>query len=254
MIFGRKQKNSDAPIPIFIFTCDRIAVLRESLDSFRKIKPMPRFILHDNNSTYPLMLEYLDELEEGGVEVVRTGRSVVSNEDLNRIGETVTDWFSRNDAPYYIVTDPDIALEGGHDDILNAYSFLLQRFPKAEVVGPMLRIDDIPDHYPLKFVAAGRHYYQFWQKEPESIRWKGRRLQYQWAPIDTTFGMYRKGYKFRRLNEGLRVYAPYWARHLDWYIDPANMGDDQRWYMERASKVSHWGGSWLRSRPPSYVP
>src|SRR2546423_1829035 len=77
--------------------------------------------------------------------------------------------------------------------------------------------------YPLKFVAAGRHYYQFWSKTPQEITWRDGVIQYQRAPIDTTFGMYRKGFTFRRQNPGLRVYAPYWARHLDWYIDPSCM-------------------------------
>lgn len=241
-------------IPIFVFTCDRIGVLRDSLASYRRIEPEPIIVLHDNNSTYPPMLEYLRELEREGVEVVRTGTPIRVADDLNQISATVSDWFSRYDAPYYVVTDPDVAIEDGHSDILDAYGFLLEQFSDATVVGPMLRIDDIPDYYPLKFVAAGRHYYQFWHKTPEEIAWRGRVIKYQHATIDTTFGLYRKHFTFRRHTQGLRVYAPYWARHLDWYIDPAKMTDDQHWYMQHASGVSHWGGAWLRDElKPRYV-
>ena len=68
------------------------------------------------------------------------------------------------------------------------------------------------------------------------------------GPIDTTFGMYRRGYAFRRLSQGFCAYAPYQARHLDWYLDPDALTEDQRYYMEHAFVVSPWGGVWLRRK------
>ena len=165
---------------------------------------------------------------------------------LNSIADTITDWFSCHDAPSFIVTDPDIELEAGGGDILEFYSDLLAASSQIEVVGPMLRIDDLPEHYPLKAEVIRRHTDQFWHKTPEHLLWRGKELLYQQALIDTTFGMYRKGFQFHRLSRGLRTYAPYAARHLDWYLNPQELSDDQRYYMKHASTVSHWGGAWLR--------
>jgi hypothetical protein len=243
----------NTPIPIFVFTCDRTSVLQQSLASYKRIRPEPIIVIHDNGSTFPPMLDYLRGLERDGVQVFRSG-PVKGDADLNRIAETIEAWFRSNDAPYYIVTDPDIAIEDGYEDMLDVYAHFLTAIPQLAVVGPMLRIDDIPDHYPLKFVAAGRHYYQFWCKEPLEAPVNGKTVRYQHATIDTTFGMYRRGFSFHRYNDGIRVYAPYWAKHLDWYIDPKHMSDDQLYYMERASVVSHWGGAWLRDNlNTSYV-
>jgi hypothetical protein len=233
-------------VPIFVLACDRIEVLRQSLASYRQIEPAPIIVIHDNASTYPPMLDYLASLQAEGIEVIRGG-PINEDEDLNLVANAVEDWMQTHHASHYIVTDPDVALEPGASDAIDVYARLLEKFPEASVVGPMLRLDDIPNHYPLKMVAAGRQFYQFWQKPPERVRLSlFRTVDVVRCKIDTTFGLYRRGFRFRRYSDGLRVHAPYWAKHLDWYIDPQNMTPDQVYYMNHASKVSHWGGSWLR--------
>jgi hypothetical protein len=57
------------------------------------------------------------------------------------------------------------------------------------------------------------------------------------AAIDTTFALHRAGEPFRRLKASLRVYEPYEARHLDWYISDA--GEDH--YARTSSPaIAHW--------------
>jgi len=238
-----------SPIPIFIISCNRLSVLRESIDSFKKYISTPlQFIIHDNCSTYVPLLEYFEQLEREGVLIYHSGINVNNCDQLNNISSTINDWYSKYDAPFYIVTDPDIALIPPCDDILELYSYILDTNPSIDVVGPMLRIDDIPDYYPLKSEVVKRHTEQFWHKEPSFLLWKDQNIGFQEALIDTTFGMYRKGYHFHRLSKGLRIYQPYWACHLDWYIDPNNMTEDQIYYLNHASEVSHWGGVWLKKR------
>jgi hypothetical protein len=233
-------------IPIFIITCDRLAVLEAAVESYTKLSTPIKLIIHDNNSTYKPLLHYLQNLEQQGTTVYYQRTNVLSVEDLNGVCQTISDWFENNDAPYYVVTDPDIALCDDCPDILELYGYLLDTFTGIEVVGPMLRIDDIPDTYPLKTRAIEGHYGQFWHKTPLQLVWKNETIDYQMATIDTTFGMYRKGFKFHRLSQGMRTYSPYWARHLDWYLDPNRMTEDQRYYTKHASTVSHWGGTWLK--------
>ena len=45
--------------------------------------------------------------------------------------------------------------------------------------------------------------------------------------------MHRRGEPFRRLKGGLRLYRPYEARHLDWYVtSPASYS--------KGEAISHW--------------
>jgi GT2 family glycosyltransferase len=235
-------------IPLFIITCNRLQCLQASIESYKQHIATPyEIVIHDNNSTYEPLLEYLRQLERDGVAVYRSATNVAAEEQLNLVANTVEHWFTTHAPSHYVVTDPDVALEGSCEDILQLYAYLLEGNPDIKVVGPMLRIDDIPDYYPLKQKVIASHTRQFWHKTPLNLCWKNKNVQYQLAPIDTTFGMYRRGFKFRRLCHGFRIYAPYWAKHLDWYINPATMSADQVYYLQHASGVSHWGGTWLRN-------
>jgi len=217
------------------------------MDSYKKFIATPyEIVIHDNNSTYKPFLDHLSQLEQEGITVYRSTKTVTVEEQLNSVADSIDSWFITHSAKHYVVTDPDIALEGNCEDILELYAYLLDTVQSIDVVGPMLRIDNIPDFYPLKQKAIARHTKQFWHKMPLSMQWKSKTIQYQLAPIDTTFGMYRRGFRFHRLCNGYRIYAPYWARHLDWYINPAQMEEDQIYYLQHASMVSHWSGTWLR--------
>ncbi len=111
-------------------------------------------------------------------------------------------------------------------------------------IGPMLRIDDIPDYYPKKKIVIQSHTKQFWHKDPKSIKYKDQKYDIQFSAIDTTFQLMPVNIlpnKFPR--RGIRCYAPYSARHLDWYLDPQNLSDDQIYYSNNASTIAHWGRS-----------
>ena len=244
-----EEAATDEKIPIFIISCNRLGCLQATIDSYKKYIATPyEIIIHDNNSTFKPLLDYLKQLEKEGVTVYYSTKSVAVEKQLNNVAHTIDDWFKTHSASHYVVTDPDIALEGNCKDILELYAYLLDTIKNIDVVGPMLRIDDIPDFYPLKQKVIERHTEQFWHKTPLTLRWRTKTIQYQSAPVDTTFGMYRSGFKFHRLSIGYRIYPPYGARHLDWYINPALMHEDQLYYLQHASGVSHWSGALLREK------
>ncbi len=236
-------------VPIFIITCDRVTVLRQVIASYvATLDAVIEIVLHDNGSRYQPMLQYLAALEDEGVTVYRTGQRIRTAGQLDSVADSVDDWMARHpQTPHYVVTDPDVALDGSSADMLQMYADVLDS-TGIDVIGPMLRIDDLPDHYPLKAEVIKRHTAQFWHKEPRFLQWRGRAIAYQRAAIDTTFGMYRRGYRFHRLSEGYRTYAPYLARHLDWYLDPSSLEEDQRYYLGHASDAAHWSGPWLREK------
>lgn len=228
-------------IPIFIIVKDRIQVLKESIESYQQIATPYEIVVHDNNSTFPATVQYLKSLEENGVKVYRTRGGRNKNEELNSVSYSIEDYRKHREFSYYVVTDPDIALDAVRGDILDVYCYVLERMD-IEVVGPMLRIDDIPDCYPQKQTVLKIHGAKYWGKEPSVLVDGKKTYRYVLSTIDTTFGLYRSSFKFIRKREGVRLLSPFSARHLDWYIDPANLLPDHVYYMQSAKfSINHWG-------------
>lgn len=151
-----------ARTPIFIICRDRLECLKESIASYQELKSPIEIVIHDNGSTYGPTVEYLKELEKNGIKVYRTKEQHIprTRTFAHLAAISVADWLKHNPSTYYVVTDPDIALDPSPDgDALEVYASLLDHFfhQGIRMIGPMLRIDDIPDHYAKKFVATSRH-------------------------------------------------------------------------------------------------
>lgn len=205
------------------------------MESWKKLGEV-EIIIHDNNSTYPPMIRYLEELSSQGVRVYKNPMANGSFNDISgRVANTINKWFEQtgSDSKYYIVTDPDIELENPSPQLLQHYIELLED-SGATVVGPMLRINDLPDHYELKKEMVKTQEDQFWHKQ--RIKFKG--VEAVHCGIDTTFGLYKRSFPFKRLNHGYRVFEPYMAKHLDWYLDTKNLNEEERYYKEKASALS----------------
>lgn len=226
--------------PIFIITCDRLQILDKAIQSYHTIGSDIEIVIHDNGTTFPETLDYLQEIEKYGVTVYWKGKKNCAS-DLNDLQETINDFRKKKSFENYVVTDCDIELHNIKPDILEFYSSVLNQYKNASVVGPMLEINDIPNHYPLKHRVVRSHSQKFWDKPQFGIEYKGKKIRAINACIDTTFGMYRAGFPFARLQLGIRTLAPYSALHLDWYIDPNNVSPDQQYYAHHCSpRISTW--------------
>lgn len=235
-------------IPIFIITCDRLEVLKRSMQSYYDcIKTPFKIIILDQGSTFEPTVKFIDRLESEGAKVYRWEENLNDGEKRNlrrddkKISSDIQDYFKDHPASNYVVTDPDIFFEDVSGDILEAYSYLLKHLPQITIAGPMLRIDDIPDHYPkkTKVISSGWHK-NFHARPVKTIDYKGEQIKYVFAPIHTTFGMFRAGYHWMGHRGAVRALMPYAAKHLDWYLDPENLTEDQEYYMKHASVNSHW--------------
>jgi len=233
--------KSNHDFPIFIISFNRKEHLKSIINSYGKLNRKVEIIIHDNGSDDVEVLKYLKKLESEGVMVFYESK-INSPEEINNISRTADAYFKTKKASNYIVTDPDIELINVNKDLLDLYEHLLTNYPETTCVGPMLTIRDIPDDYILKNHVFDLHIKQFWGNKPEEITWKGKSVAIQFCPIDTTFAMYRKNFIFKRLNEGIRVYCPYEAHHLDWYI--CNKDKNKKEYSEysrkASSNVAHW--------------
>jgi hypothetical protein len=225
-------------IPIFIIVHDRVKVLKKTVQSLECLISTPiEIIFHDVASTFPACLEYLQEMRERKYSVYKSKKN-----HHHTVVQTVDKYLTIHpECEYYVITDPDIELDNVNSDILEFYIFLSKKYKDKLVVGPMLRIDDIPNYYPKKKLVIVKHTAQFWSKKPQKIVWNKQEYNIQLSLIDTTFQLVHRDNKSRFPRAGIRCYAPYSARHLDWYIDPDNMSVDQEYYSEHALKIAHWG-------------
>jgi hypothetical protein len=225
------------PIPAFLISFNRGVMLERAIASLKKLRRATDVVVHDNGSTDPATLAILDDLEKKGTRVVRGG-PIESADDLLNVNDTIRQYFSDWAEPSrYIVSDCDIDMAISAPDALEVYDELLNVLRAVEKVGPMLKIQDIPAAYPLYNHVINRHIEQFWHKEPEWTETSFGRVAHITCWIDTTLALHRAGEPFRRNVMSIRVYYPYEAQHLDWYI--GNIGDDV--YSRTSSPtISHW--------------
>ena len=126
------------PLPIFIISYNRGKYLEKVIASYRQQARPVEIIVHDNGSDDPLTIAFLDELERQGTKVQRS-RPINSPDELNNVHETISDFFANWAEPSrYVVTDCDIDLALTNPRALDLYDELLDRFPRAACVGPML--------------------------------------------------------------------------------------------------------------------
>lgn len=149
-----------------------------------------------------------------------------------------------------MVTDPDVVpVEECPLDAVDRFRDLLDRHAHLHKAGFGLRIDDLPDHYALAQQVRDWER-RFWADEIEPGVFR--------ADIDTTFALYRP---MRRHLEShaVRTGHPYVARHLPWYLDSANLSDEDRYYREHADPIISnwdreelpiWKQRWLASHGP----
>lgn len=226
------------PMPVFLISFNRGDMLKAVIEGYRRQTMDVEIVIHDNGSDDTATMAILDELAQQGVKVYR-GNKIHSPDELNNVHNTIDSYFSSWAEPQrYAVSDCDIDISDAPENMLEVFDKLLDCFPRVDCVGPMLKIDDIPEKYPLRSHVLNRHIEQFWKHDPQIVDLDHRRkIAVQFAKIDTTLAVHRASMPFKRMRDGIRVYPPYEARHLDWYIT-AHSNDV---YMRSSNEtISHW--------------
>jgi hypothetical protein len=195
------------------------------IDSLQE-KGYSNMLILDNASTYPPLLEYYSK--ECSIPVIFLDQNY---------GHTAL-WSSgliekyRND--YYVYSDPDLVFSDYcPDDILYQMLKILKRHPRVDKIAASLRIDDIPDDYPLKKEVLDNEERFF------------KRVKYGCyvADVDTTFAMYTP-YASAAYHEDdftLRLPYPYQMRHLPWY--QLEETEEDLYYKSHKRKEIGW---WVR--------
>ena len=238
-------------IPIFIIVHNQYEFLKKSVESYEKyIKTPIEIIFHNVCSSYFETINYLKEKENEGY--------IVYNTNINNphtVTHSIKDYISKNPkCEYVVMTDPDIELNNVKGDILEFYIYILNKF-KVVSVGPMLKIDDIPDEYHNKNIAFNGHNKQFWSKDKNKIIFKDNTYEYINCQTDTTFQLLsvKNIPKKFPYNNSIRTLEPYDARHLDWYIIPNNLTPCQLYYLNNTTIISHWNNKHWKGKYNGYI-
>lgn len=225
-------------VPVFIPVRDRLAPLQQLL-AWCERAGLHDIWLIDNDSSWPPLVEFL----------ARTPHHVVwAGGNLGHRSPWLTGTVQRHArGRFFIVSDPDVVPDDECPlDVVAHLTDLLQRHPDVDKVGLGLRIDDLPAHYPLA-EAVKAWEARFWTDEVEIGVYR--------ADVDTTFALYRPLARRHEENRALRTGLPYVARHLPWYLDPANLSDEDEYYRAHAdptvsnwdrSELPRWKQRWLR--------
>lgn len=209
-------------IPIVINNFNRLSFLKKQIDDFQRRGYYNLYVI-DNNSTYKPLLEYYKHTKirvfymEENVGFLSIWRTIIY------------EYFKEN---YYVYTDADIIpSEECPDDFMEFFKKLLDKYPEIDKVGFGLKTDDIPDEYILK-EKVQQHENQFWLKKIEEDVYD--------AMIDTTFALYRPRKKGGYWLRALRTGGKYVALHLPWYIDSANLSEEDIYYNSNIKTSTHW--------------
>lgn len=225
--------------PIVINNFNRYESLRTLVDWIQRLDGPKSIIILDNASTYPPVRAYYRTLRDvPNVQVVRLGY----NSRLFGLQDVVPELSSFR---RFVVTDPDLVpYPDTPSNLLLHMDALLDRYPQFAHIGTSLETRDIPLHYPLRDQVLAWES-RYWPPQADLVDDVG-----YVAWVDTTFAMYRQGADVTRIEPAMRLVRPYTLKHVDWYIDPAHLSDEQRFYQ----RVSHPVASWthkLRQAPPT---
>lgn len=216
---------------IFIIIRDRIAHLKQLID-WLKLQKLTRIVLVDNDSSFPPLANYLAETEYQVLEMGHNiGHTVIWTAGIIKV--LLPDDF-------YVVTDPDVIPTRTESDVLPHLYKVHSKYPGHLKVGLGLKIDDLPDFYPLK-KAVIKWESQFWKYPLEKDVFE--------AGVDTTFALYKPYTYGHFLNPSLRTGEPFTARHLPWYSNNSQLTDEEIFYRIRVDQsVNSWDKDHLPER------
>jgi hypothetical protein len=186
-------------------------------------EPRVEIIIVDNRSTYPPLLEYLNETPHQVVRMSENfGYKVIWEQNL------LQDVNSR-----YIISDADLILNHIPDDWFDLLNKGLDKYPDVAKAGFSLDISNLPSDSPVV-----QHESQFWRYRLDS--------QFFSALIDTTFALYRENIKAHTYS-AIRSDKPYTAIHEPWHKTPTTLTEEDRYYFSSVKTSTHWSAQLLNS-------
>ncbi|AMV19261.1 hypothetical protein [Planctomyces sp. SH-PL14] len=222
-----------APIPCFITNRDLLTTPQDMVERLKECDCVGEIVILDCGSTYPPLKEWYASCP-------------VRVEFLSNLGsQALWRWGGFPGNGFYFESDSDLDLSDVPKDFLLRLMEGFAKYPHVKKAGLSLRIDDLPDDFPLKKHVVN-HERQFWSKPLDEFWFE--------ADIDTTAALYRGGTGWGGYGPSLRSAPPYTARHVPWYMsaEAANGCPDWCWYLaNHDQRMTHWSGILRRITGPN---
>jgi hypothetical protein len=157
-----------------------------------------------------------------------------ANENFGHLALWHSKLYHRLKWNYFVYTDSDVLpVEACPPDFISYLQSQVRWSWQLDKVGFGIVIDDLPEAFSLKEKVVA-YESRYWQKQIKPGIYD--------APIDTTLALYRP---FSNLNQGhsftmcsWRTGRPYVLRHLPWYVDSANLDQEEKFYRAHANQSS----------------
>ena len=224
--------------PIFIINYNQLFTLKGMIDWLTNAKYKNIFII-DNASCMPELLEYYDNTPAKVVRMEKNyGHKVMLKSGLQ---EKLKPF-------YYVITDPDLIFpnEFPNNFVWNFYKIYNEAsFPDCQKIGPALKIDDLPDSYPLKNKVIEWES-QFWEHRVRTHLGDGYIMLQNGMGIDTTLALYPPNFdtRCRTSHSALRMAGRHVPKHAPWYLDPANLPSDIVYYNDKKQNPDQAATNW----------
>jgi hypothetical protein len=205
-------------VPIIINNRNRYTFLKQMVEQLQAFGYKHIFIL-DNDSKYQPLLKYYQETN---------AEIIYLNQNMGYKALWLHSTFKKFKDKHYVYSDPDILLQDGCPKafVFHLYQYL-NKYTWKEKAGLALKIDDIPNHYQHKQIAIENEQI-FWLKPLEKDVYD--------APLDTTLALYKPlAYGNAEECKAIRVAGQLTAKHLTWYLDSANLSDEELFYKNSIS-------------------
>lgn len=233
---GPRELALRRTLPLVLNSFNQYSYLRGLLERFEAAGFRNLMVL-DNGSSYPPLLDYLNDLQ-------RSGRALVIYYGQNRGPH----WFFQRglyrqlfDATPFLYSDPDLELPSIADDFVTRLLDITHSYrdykagcaltlPTAEQMKPDLLFDSAKE---------GQHSLHDWERR----FWEHPLAADVYnAPIDTTLHLFNPAYFPKRgeLVAGIRVAGPgFEARHLPWFKDDPCPEHEWAYYRQHA-RFANW--------------
>lgn len=208
-------------VPVFILSRDRMSV-QHVIEWFEKAEGVERIAILDHATTYEPLLAYYESIQgthqiyESQVDDPYTQFVAACRRLVNGMGR-------------FMIVDCDMLFTGCPTNLIPYCMEALDRYDDVLKCGPGLWVTDLPPTLPcLKQVLATE--LQWWVK-PIS-------LDPTWfeANLDTTCALHDADRAMRKVGRFMRSDSPYMIRHLTWYLNPANVPEDELYYYRHAKR------------------
>lgn len=200
------------PLPIFLPCHNLGARLERIAAAYRRQSVATELVLIDGGTAGLETQQAIEALQQDGaqVRVVDPGSPEQQGKSLRHV---IQQYFKRWGEPQrYAIASGAVDFSNSSPDAFALYDELLDCFPEAEAVGPVLRIQDLPFGHPALSGEIAEH----WLHERSACLTSFGPVGVVEASLMGNFALCRADGRHRPPHSGLRVHHPFDARNLAW--------------------------------------